>query len=202
MFPGCKNSTGLHWHETHTELLRVVQGVGCLERNGQPQIITKADGALVIDKGVRHAYWRADRDFRSAKDGGKGGMLEHVDERKLKEDFVLVESTDPVDRDKEIFFRHILSLLEEKGDGVLPALWVLWYFFVVMYGHDNYPVFVNWTSWFGQGIGRILEWVVAHFVLNVAVFWGWFAGLRSTYDEYTPVELRTSPWSSKSGKVD
>jgi len=160
----------------------------------------------VIKRGVRHQYWRADRDLHPLKAGPKdekerneralwrkklASQVEGSTNVELEKDLIIIESTDPSDRDKEVYFRQILSLLEErKGGGIWETLWMLWVFFVVFNGHDNFPVVRKVTRRFGNRVGKALESVVTHFVLNVASVLGWAVGLRSTYDEYTPVELR------------
>lgn len=60
----------------------------------------------------------------------------------------------------------------------------------MFYGHGNYPVVVEVTRRFGETLGKGVEWVITHSVLGVAARLGRFVGLKSTYDEYTPVELR------------
>ncbi len=187
-FVGSKRATGLHWHETHTELVRVAQGAACLETDGFVRVITERDGIVLIQPGVRHQYWRADRDACVESEDDR---LLGVAREELERDLVIMESTEPADRDKEVFFRQILSLLEEmRGNGVREIAWMLWSSFVVFYGHDNYPVVVKVTRRFGERLGKTLEWVITHSILTIAAILGRFVGLRSTYDEYTPFELR------------
>jgi mannose-6-phosphate isomerase-like protein (cupin superfamily) len=61
LFAGSEQATGLHWHETHTEILRVTQGTACVETDGVVRDITEQDAAVVIKPSVRHQFWRADR---------------------------------------------------------------------------------------------------------------------------------------------
>jgi hypothetical protein len=108
----------------------------------------------------------------------------------LEQDLVIVESTDPADRDKEVFFRQVLSLLGEmEGSGIGEIAWMLWSSFVVFAKHDNYPVIAGVTRRFRETLGKGVEGVITHSVLGVAALFGRLVGLESTYDEYTPVEL-------------
>jgi hypothetical protein len=149
----------------------------------------------MVRRGVRHQYWRADRDLDFGKDAEeqRNGLLgmENAGEEELAKDLIVVESTDPADLDKEVYFRQIMSLLEEKKGNALPeTLWMLWSFFVVFYGHDTFPVLVKGTMRFGEGVWKGVEQMVTHTVLGVAALIGRLVGLRCTYDGYTPAKLR------------
>jgi hypothetical protein len=82
-------------------ILRVAQGAACLEMDGVVKVITARDGLQVVRRGVRHQYWRADRDA-----GGEGGgkRLRGVEKEELGKDLIIVESTDPADQGKEVAF--------------------------------------------------------------------------------------------------
>jgi quercetin dioxygenase-like cupin family protein len=58
LFAGSKRATRLHWHETHTEILRVTQGATCVETDGVVRVINERDAAVVIEPGARHQFWR------------------------------------------------------------------------------------------------------------------------------------------------
>jgi quercetin dioxygenase-like cupin family protein len=58
LFAGSKRATGLHWHETHMEILRVTQGATCVETDGVVRVINERDAAVVIKPGVRHQFWQ------------------------------------------------------------------------------------------------------------------------------------------------
>ena len=104
---------------------------------------------MIIKPGVRHQFWRADRDARPDSEEDR---LFGVPKEELKQDLVIVESTEPAGRDKEVFSRQVLTLLREmKGSGIGERAWMLWSSFVVFYGHDNYPVVVGVTRGFGGG---------------------------------------------------
>jgi hypothetical protein len=152
------------------------------------RVITRRDDAVIIRPGVRHQFWRANRDVWV--NGGEDRSL-GVDKEEWERDLVIVESTDPADRDKEVFFRQVISLLGEmEGGGIGEIAWMLLRSCVVFYGHDNYPVMLKVTRRFGDRLGKGLEWVITHSILILAAILGRFVGLKSTYDEYTSIELR------------
>ena len=114
------------------------------------------------------------------------------------------EWTDPVDGQKEVFFRNLSSvILDCTKDGPPNEWWLTWQLFVVFWGLDNYPVFMT-VAWLPY-IGPMLEWALTHFLLFVAMLAGKLVGLKSAYREYTPRKLLASSMVEKpgsSGKKD
>ena len=169
-------SSGLHYHATHTEYLRVLSGAALVTtismtgRSTKP--CTKADGPIRIDRFVIHEWGRA---------SDKG------------EEVVVQEWTDPADGAKEVFFRNLNSVILDVDrilEGVLillPKDWLIeWQILVICAGMDNFPVF---TQSLGAGVamrifGKIVLWLVA---LTGALF-----GLKPWYEDYTPERLRPS----------
>lgn len=101
-----------------------------MEIDGVVRVITKRDGTLTINRGVRHQFWRADRDA-----GAKGDedQLLGVTKDELKQDLIIIESTDPADRDKEVFSRQVSEFVRgdegEWGSGdSLDAVELFWCF--------------------------------------------------------------------------
>jgi len=170
--PGSPWTSGLHWHETHTEYLQIIQGVARVTLNGITQNYTAEDGIVVVPRFARHEWQRAD-DVHSYNDVN----------------LIVREWTDPIDGQKEIFFRNLNSaILDASATGPLSEFWLTLQLFMISAALDNYPVL-----WSGpkslRFVGREIEWVVTHVVLFVAVVLGRALGLRAVWDEYTPVSL-------------
>lgn len=66
--------------------------------------------------------------------------------------------------------------------------WLTLQLFVVFWGFDNYPVFLNLEKF--PIFGKTVEWIVTHFVLFVAMLVGKIFGCKSVYGEYTPTRLQ------------
>ncbi|EWY90052.1 hypothetical protein FOYG_07678 [Fusarium oxysporum NRRL 32931] len=123
--------TGLHWHETHTEYLQVVQGYALVRVGDRTAIFSKDDGIITIPRYTIHQYMRADK-----TDEGKAGK---------DVDLIVREWTEPGDGDKEVFFRNMISLIMDKKDGALGTVGMLLSVMTVCWSHDNYPVFLERT---------------------------------------------------------
>jgi hypothetical protein len=80
-------------------------------------------------------------------------------------------------------------ILDCTKDGPPAERWLTWQLFVVFRGLDNYPVFLGFGSL--PLIGSILERLITHAVLFVAVLLGKLVGLKSAYEEYTPSKYST-----------
>ncbi|PMD39633.1 hypothetical protein L207DRAFT_512632 [Hyaloscypha variabilis F] len=157
-------TSGLHWHEDHTEYLQIVRGSALVTLDNRTQVFTSDNGIITVPRFARHEWQRASAEG---------------------EDLVVKEWTDPADGQKEVFFRNLSSvILDCTKDGPPKEWWLTWQLFVVFWGLDNYPVFLK-MAWIPL-IGTLLEWVLTHVVLLVAVFAGKMIGLSSVYAEYTP----------------
>ncbi|KAF4453377.1 Dolichyl-phosphate-mannose-- mannosyltransferase 2 [Fusarium albosuccineum] len=131
-------STGLHWHETHTEYLQVVQGYALVTVGDRTAVFTKDDGVITIPRYTIHQYSRAD----NTEEGKAGKTM----------DLMVREWTDPADGDKEVFFRNIISLLKDKKDTVSGTIGMLFSIMVVAWAHDNYPVFWQGPGFLGKSV--------------------------------------------------
>jgi hypothetical protein len=168
-------TSGLHWHESHTEFLQVVSGHAWVSVSGISRLVSASDGHLVVPKFARHEWRRA-----VAGDGP------NFEESWDDEELVVEEWTDPFDGEKEIFFRNLNSVIIDTIQN--PSWWMEWWLslqlFVIFAGADNYPVF--WPEMTGN---ERMQYLVTHFVLAVARIAGRLLGARGTYEEYTPKEL-------------
>ncbi|KAF8065154.1 hypothetical protein FPV67DRAFT_171422 [Lyophyllum atratum] len=75
-----------HWHETHDEIICVVEGKMEIMLGSSVREYTPADGDVVIPKGVVHSL----RTFKGVA-------------------CTFYEKTDPMDEEKEIFFRNMFA---------------------------------------------------------------------------------------------
>ncbi|KAG6810170.1 hypothetical protein H0H93_015142, partial [Arthromyces matolae] len=103
-----------HWHETHDEILRVVKGRMEIRLGSSTREYTPEDGEIFVKRGVIHSL----RTFAG-------------------EECVFYERTDPVDDEKEIFFRNILR---QNPPNFLDAV-------VAAYHGDAYPGFPGHIMW-------------------------------------------------------
>jgi quercetin dioxygenase-like cupin family protein len=172
-------TSGLHWHETHTEYLQIVRGTALVTLNNASRTFAAEDGIITVPRFARHEWQRA------TPDG---------------EELVVKEWTDPADGQKEIFFRNLSSvILDCTKDGPPNEWWLTWQLFVVFWGLDNYPVFLN-LVWLPL-IGTMLEWALTHVLLFAAVLTGKIIGLKSAYGEYTPNKFLASPAAEKAARI-
>jgi hypothetical protein len=100
----------------------------------------------------------------------------------------MTEWTDPNDGDKAIFFRNVISCIKDKEDGLWSGMMLLLSLFVVMHHHDNYPVLYSGPTFLGTRVQLAIRRMVTHGVLKVAAVFGFFAGLKGTYSEYSPLD--------------
>jgi len=172
--PASTWTSGLHWHETHTEYLQIIQGSAEITLSNTTQIYTSSSGIITVPRYARHEWKRA------LSDGP---------------DLIVQEWTDPEDGLKEVFFRNLSSTIEDstKPNKPVKEWWLTWQLFIIFWGLDNWPVLFSTHNlpFLGRvlevlGLGRRFEWVVTHFVLRVAVVLGGLLGLRSWYAEYMP----------------
>jgi quercetin dioxygenase-like cupin family protein len=162
--PNSKWTSGLHWHETHTEYLAIIQGSALITLNSVTKTYTPSDGIIVIPRYARHEWRRA-----SSSD----------------EELIVKEWTDPEDGEKEVFFRNLSSVIEDATKDRKPNEWSLTHqLFVIFRALDNFPVLVDLS--YVPVVGKGLEWAITHFVLGYAVLLGLVLGWKSVYPEYTP----------------
>ena len=198
-------TSGLHWHETHTEYLRLVQGKVRVRLGDKTKVVSKSagevDAEIKIDRNVWHEWSRAD----GAEDDG--------------EDVVVMERTDPADGAKAIFFWNLNGvILKAQRAGkpyFLPASvfsavldsWVSLNLFAIFGTLDNIPVLLgvrdsvlrsgsvtvdSWTD-------RLLLWAErswAHVMLKLAMAVAWLLRAEPVRKEFTPLR-EYMDWTSK-----
>ncbi len=157
-------SSGLHWHERHTEFLAIQQGEAEVTLNGQTSVYGERDGVIRIERFVKHEWKRANQ---GNSETGKQQSL------------VVKEWTEPADGQKEVFFRNLNSVLLEEPTSKFPGFFTSLQLFVIFHYLDNYPVFLECVA---------SRWIT-HFILGAARILGALVGLRPVYDEYTPRRL-------------
>ncbi|PVH85722.1 hypothetical protein DL98DRAFT_650684 [Cadophora sp. DSE1049] len=196
-------TSGLHWHETHTEYLQVLSGAALITLNHVTRIYTAADGVVTVPRYARHEWQRASRvgelglDFGLSSSAASSSGVQTQNSRLemlVEQDLIVREWTSPTDGQKEIFFRNLSGIIahaieHKHTDWYLTLqLWVLfakldnW---PVLFQASNIPV-VGW--WLERlSLGRVLEWVICHVLLWGAVVIGRVLGIKGTWMEYTPV---------------
>ncbi|KAG6004437.1 hypothetical protein E4U43_000736 [Claviceps pusilla] len=201
-------SSGLHWHEGHTEYLKVVQGSIRVRVGSRTRIVSASGGRqpeIRIDKFVSHEWRRAE--------AGSAGAGE--------EEAIVMERWDPPDGEKTLLLRNVNGVMLEAPQllqkqkqrqeqhhhkqGVLAwcpvavaqfllALWVELRV-MVMFAHlDNIPVYVDLPSWSRLRKANVLstqslamvDWVLSHLILSAAAFVGWIVGVQPVDERYTP----------------
>lgn len=196
-------SSGLHWHETHTEYLKVMQGSVKVHLGGVQQILSATaldQPEIRVDRYVWHEWQRAEPDG---------------------EEVVVVERTDPADGEKALFFwnlngviqnaprlldaGHVLSWLPRAMAHAMLGLWIELKLMVIFAKLDNVPVFANLPqSVLRTGNLVPLHWLIAtdrllsRILLLAAATVGRFLGIRPVVAEYTPDEVMAE-WTTRRG---
>ncbi|WZH49357.1 uncharacterized protein QYS62_010556 [Fusarium acuminatum] len=184
-------SSGLHWHETHDEYLKVVQGTIRVRLGDSTQVFSATEGnqpEIKVARYVWHEWQRA---------GPEG------------EEVVVVERTEPDDNDKSVFFWNLNGVIlnapkmlndDSSVASRLPAglqgpfldLWIPLNLFVIFRSLDNIPVFLNAPDLFKVSNARLrsllkmVDWAVSHIVLLMACLVGRMAGVQPVRSSYTP----------------
>lgn len=186
-------TSGLHWHETHTEYLQVLQGSIQVQLGDSEQVVSATASSkpeVEVPRFVWHAWQRA-----TPHDG---------------DDVVVVERTVPADGEKSLFFWNlngvildaprmletgVISLFPSSGlRTVLLDFWVMLNLFVIFHHLDNCPVLVNFPEKLrdsGAVSRRFLvlaDRVVTRTVLYLASWVGWLLNARPLRLKYTPAE--------------
>ncbi|KAK3374574.1 Cupin, RmlC-type [Podospora didyma] len=196
-------SSGLHWHETHTEYLRLVKGKIRVRLGDETSIIHASPQAIEIriDRKVWHEWSRVPPD-------NEDGSGEEDDE-----DVVVIERTDPADGAKAIFFWNLNGVILKAQRSVKPSLlppwlfgvlmecWVTLNLFTIFATLDNVPVLLgvrdgmlkrrrssvvavhSWTDWLLMWV----EWTWAHATLKVALTVARLVGAEPVSKEFTPL---------------
>jgi len=151
--------TQLHWHVTHTEYLKVVQGAALVMVSGVTKIYTKDDGIVTVPRYARHEWMRFDRPAsllsKSQRAAQEAWIREQGEEvvRECKETHLVVKVwTEPGDGQKEIFFRNFFSAIGEPQykSSMLGSVYTMLTIMCVMW---SWMIFSCWLILGGGGVG-------------------------------------------------
>jgi hypothetical protein len=123
--PASTWTSGLHWHETHTEYLQITSGSALVTIEKSTKLYGANDGPIRVDQFVNHEWKRAE-------------------DQDVDKNLVVEEWTDPSDGQKEVFFRNLSSVLQQNPDA--SGHWVVLQLFIIFGAMDNYPVMVEGVS--------------------------------------------------------
>lgn len=151
--------TGLHFHVDKAEALRVEKGAIGVQLGAEQMIITPETGEVIIPRWKVHKWW-----LHSDTDHPEDGET------------IVWERTLPGSREKEFFFRNLVSYLGDLPRGSPPAFWQLYAFFARW---DNFPVINVW-----MGVGPFAWGIVVY--TKVMGLVGNALGMKSTYPDYVP----------------
>ncbi|KAF5564982.1 hypothetical protein FNAPI_1866 [Fusarium napiforme] len=193
--------SGLHWHETHDEYLKVVRGTVRVRLGDSRQVISAVNGNQPEIKVPCYAWheWQ-----RAAPEG---------------EEVVVIERIEPDDNDKAIFFWNlngvilnspkllsdetsIVSRLPARLQGLFLDTWIPLNLFIIFRSLDNIPVFLNAPNLSRVSDQRLrsllqkIHTVVSHLILLVALWAGWLLGLQPVQLKYTPGDAYAT-WKSR-----
>ena len=204
--PNSSWSSGLHWHETHIEYLKVVKGSIFVQLESNFIAVTATTDAQPEIKINRHAWheWR-----RAEPDG----------------EVVVVERTDPEDNDKAIFFWNLngvildapkllsepvsmLSRFPPQLRGWALDFWITLNLFVIFSYLDNVPVFIDMpgivrrlgipTNIAAANIFTVIDVFASRLVLYLSSWVGGILDLKPVRSEYTPQASYQSWWRARS----
>lgn len=158
-------TSGLHFHATHTEYLRLVKGAIFVELNGKIKLLSTlaggevdATGQLVhpgliikVPRFAFHNWGRLEHSNGSARLSRQRGQQKALPED-WTEEVVVEEWTVPSDITKPLFFWNLNGIITASNDVILPKrqsvakalfgnLWIDFQLFVVFWELDNWPVF-------------------------------------------------------------
>ena len=100
-----------------------------------------------------------------------GGALNSSDS-----DLRVKEWVSPPDGSKEVFFRNIMGVINDRQIGFIGNVKLLIAIFTVMKDHDNYPVIIAGPLWLRKG--------ATHSMLASISFIGRLCGFKGTYEKY------------------
>ncbi|EXJ90062.1 hypothetical protein A1O3_03130 [Capronia epimyces CBS 606.96] len=176
-------TSGLHWHETHTEYLQILQGRAFVRVGDRSGHYGAEDRVIEVPKYTVHEWHRIDEN-EDEDDGAE-------------EDLIVREWTAPEDGQKEAFFRMLNSFLTEDHPSslyemsTLAPTWlrrVLEGWIVTLQLLSIFRAWDNWPVLVGNNGGWV-SWSVTHAVLYVCYWIGRVLGLRGVYIEYVGREL-------------
>lgn len=203
-------TSGLHWHESRTEYLRVVKGYIRARLGDKTHILGPASPEVKVEKGVWHEWSRAER----------GG-----------DDVVVEERTEPADGEKAILFWNLNGVILETNQlgahpgrvlrkfpgrvrSVVLDWWTTLQLFVIFKALDNFPAFLDipgFVDRLGFGLWRIgampgvrwlfvlIDYIFAHTVLFVAALFGKILRVSPVRQDFTPAEEHDRWWAERRG---
>lgn len=158
---GIAATTGLHWHEEKKEYIQILQGRARVRVGNDTAIFTPEDPPITIPRFVMHEYGRADL-----------GAIDSTDP-----DLRVKEWVSRPDGSKEVFFRNIMGLINDREDNFRGNLKLLLAIFTLMNEHDNYPVILSGPVWLRKGL--------TYTMLRCVSFVGRLCGFQGTYEKYS-----------------
>lgn len=161
-------TSGLHFHTTHTEYLRLIKGSIFVELDGVTKILSaKAGGEIssktsqlvktgleiTVDKYARHNWGRAE-EYLAWRWIGIGSVTKIVPPEDRDEEVIVEEWTDPVDIAKPLFFWNLngvitaplnapLSARQSLIRLALGAWWIPFQLYIIFWDLDNWPIFFS-----------------------------------------------------------
>lgn len=216
-------TSGLHFHASHTEYLRLVKGAILVQLGGQIKLISALKGGEVdpssgellreglvveVPRFARHNWGRLEHYSKLYRSRNQGVSKQWNLPEDWDEEAVVEEWTDPVDAGKPLFFWNLNGIITAPNNSVLRrrqqiarsllgSLWINLQLFVVFWGLDNWPVFVDLRKQLrlGSGQGRLtamtdtVEVAASFVVLFVARIIGILLGLEPVSQQRTPDAL-------------
>ncbi|KIW05339.1 uncharacterized protein PV09_03858 [Verruconis gallopava] len=177
-------SSGLHWHETHDETLRVIRG-SIRVRLGEEVFILDAGQEARVHKFVRHEWSRAQ-------------MSEG-------EDVIVIETTEPRDEEKQLFFWNLNGIiLTAAGRGIIADLFLTVRLFVIFQHLDNWPILLDLSScrpYLNETMAFTIESFVTHCVLSFVALFASVFGYHAVNEQFTPSYLLESWKNRESVKI-
>lgn len=139
--------------------MQVLQGQALVTVGDSTAVFGPNDGVITVPRFTLHEFGRADRVAEGAES--------------CEVDLRIMEWTEPSDGAKEVFFRNMLGVIIDRETGLLGNIKLLLSLFVVMQGHDNYPVFIKGPALFGRtvqsSIRRTTTRIYPYFTVRVKV---------------------------------
>ncbi|MCJ1310767.1 hypothetical protein MMC25_004434 [Agyrium rufum] len=176
--PGSTWTSGLHWHETHTEFIKIVQGKALVTLGTLQHVYEPKDGVIQVERYEIHEWGRAPAE----------------EEQATEEDLIVEEWNYPADGEKELFFRNLNSVVSDcsrtkPGPFMTMDAWIDWQILAICHDFDNYPVYLS---------NFYLRWAATHVILFITRWLGFlFLGIRGRYEEYSPKQVTKAKLQKK-----
>ena len=201
---GSNWAAGPNWHNEHAEKWRVLSGAMLVSINKKSFIVTGGSPWVTIPPKARHDVMRWDRAGRTghqsaAQEAFRKEMLANGQSRELErlsaQEVHAQQSNSPVDCEKEIFFRNILSALSEPRKGIWGEFLRFIHLVIIYKGLDTGMVILDMgsegTGWRAM-VEEIVWWLVAGMATLVAPLFNFEAVSKA----YTPSPL-IAQWNQK-----